>query len=102
MHPLYDHATRLVGKPVYVYHATGQVYHGTLQSVVPTGIWVHLSGQPATPANSVQTPFSASHALLVEKTADNDLAPVFWPAAFFAFGALTGLAVAALAYPYYW
>lgn len=102
MHPLYDHATHLVGKPVYVYHTTGQVYHGTLQTVIPTGIWVHLSNQPATPACGVRTPFSASHALLDHRTDDSDLEPVFWPAAFFAFGALTGIALASLAYPYYW
>lgn len=101
MHPLYDHAVCLVGRPIYVYHAAGHVYHGVLQSVAPTGIWVHLSGQNATPAGGAPTPVAAAHATL-DQAAGNELTPVFFPAVFFAFGALAGFAAASLVYPFYW
>ncbi len=101
MHPLYDHAARLVGQPIYVYHAQGQVYHGVLHSVIATGIWVNLCEPNTLPVGGPATPVAATHATL-DASVDSQVAPVFFPAAFFAFGALFGLAAASLAYPYYW
>ena len=101
MHPLYGHAARLVGQPVYIYHAQGRVYHGVLQSVIPTGIWINLCDPNPTPAGGPVASVAPAHATL-DATLDSKVAPVFFPAAFFAFGALFGLAAASLAYPYYW
>lgn len=101
MHPLYGHATRLVGQPIYVYHVQGAVYHGVLQSVIPTGIWVNLCEPNTSPAGGPAAPVAAIHAAH-GAAVDGQVTPVFFPAAFFAFGALFGLAAASLAYPYYW
>lgn len=98
-HPLYPVARRLVGRPVNVHHINGRVYRGQLQSVTPDGIYLM-------PYNNRVVRMSDSES---EVTLDmgpcqtNERAElVYSPAAYFGFGALTGLTVGALASRYYW
>jgi hypothetical protein len=104
MHPLYHHAVRLQGQSVHVHHVSGHVYHGLLQSVTPHGIYL-MPYRPGTRLTSSSTNRSpVLHAVdgqsdsgAVEQDVSGEL--VFFPALFFGFGALTGLAAgSALAY----
>jgi hypothetical protein len=99
-HPLYHHAVRLAGQPVYAHHVNGRVYHGTITSVTRSGIFLmqHPAGTRVVSGGRDQAP-ELSHALggvVVEP------APVYSPAAYFAFGALTGLTAAAVFSPFFW
>jgi hypothetical protein len=100
-HPLYPVARRLVGRPVNVYHRSGTVYCGVLNSVAHHGVYV----SPCVPRTRVisadGSDAQSEHALLAPMDEVNpELA--YSPGAFFAFGALTGLALGALASPYWW
>lgn len=101
-HPLYHQATRLVGQPVYVHHLNGAVHHGTLMSVAPHGIYVmpHPVGTRLASADNVLP--NASHAMQSQGQTSNDIDLVYGPAAFFGFGALTGLTAAAMFSPFWW
>ena len=108
MHPLYPVATRLVGKYVYCSHVGGQVHYGILQSVTTTGIYL-MPTQGANLSNADSRGSQLDLALHSQDQTDSTL--VFFPAAFFAFGALTGLGLGLAAgrrpyygygYPYYW
>ncbi|MDQ0191034.1 hypothetical protein JI721_14745 [Alicyclobacillus cycloheptanicus] len=95
-HPLYPHARRLVGHPVYAYHVSGRVYHGWLHAVTPTGVYMTPIG--ARTVHATDNDAAISHAV-----ASSEGAPllVYSPGWFFAFGALAGLTAASVA-PYYW
>lgn len=100
-HPLYHHAVRLVGQPVFAHHANGRVYHGTITSVTRSGIFLvqHPVGTRMASGGRDDVPM-LSHAI-GGAVAQPD--PVFLPAWFFAFGALTGLTLAAASFwPYVW
>lgn len=91
-HPLYPVACRLVGRPIVAYHVRGSVHHGILQQVAPHGIYMLPYG--AGYASGDKNDLTLNHAM--DSTNRNyDL--VYAPGAFFAFGALTGLTLGALA-----
>ncbi len=89
-HPLYYHARRYEGKQVFVYHQNGVVYQGIVSMVTPTGVYL-LNCHPINRLVSDQAD---------EREAKLEL--VYVPGAYFAFGALTGLTLGALAYRLYW
>jgi len=94
-HPLYHHARRLVGQPVYAHHRNGRVIYGTLLSTTPQGIYLaHQQnyGMMCAPLVDAQADFL--YAINQEKVIDASL--VYSPGGYFAFGALTGLTAAAL------
>ncbi|WDL96851.1 hypothetical protein [Alicyclobacillus sp. ALC3] len=101
MHPLYHHARRLVGRPVYIHHVTGQVYMGTLHSVTHNGIYVmpNVRGAGLGMA-SLQTQGALSVDASSEKQANIEL--VYSPGWYFGWGALAGLSAAAIAAPFFW
>ncbi|GMA56672.1 hypothetical protein C7445_101358 [Alicyclobacillus sacchari] len=93
-HPLYPVARRLVGRHVIAHHINGRSYPGILHSVYDHGIYlIH-----ATPASSDK---EASFITLSETPSGDTVDHVYAPASYFAFGALTGLTLGALARPYY-
>ncbi|GMA51479.1 hypothetical protein GCM10025857_28360 [Alicyclobacillus contaminans] len=100
-HPLYPVACRMIGRPVIAHHISGRRYHGVLQSVTRQGIYL----MPTT-GSRLASASEAVSATLADNTAEESVnaAPVFAPAAFFGFGALTGLTLGALAFGpgYYW
>ncbi|MCL6443909.1 MAG: hypothetical protein K6T83_10715 [Alicyclobacillus sp.] len=102
-HPLYGHALRLVGKPVYAHHIRGRSYHGILQSVAPHGIYMtlHGPGMRLMSGDAVNMEHAIDAQLaMTGQSADAEL--VYSPGAYFAFGALTGLTLGALASPWWW
>jgi hypothetical protein len=94
-HPLYHHAVRMVGRPVYAYHVSGRTHYGTLQSVAQHGVYIMPQSPRVRMVNMEQEGVSDFQ----DANVDVDAQLVFAPAAFFAFGALTGLALAS---PYYY
>ncbi|RIV22906.1 hypothetical protein D2Q93_08755 [Alicyclobacillaceae bacterium I2511] len=94
-HPLYYQAVRLRGQPVYVQHVNGRVYRGTLMSVLPHGVYL----MPRPTQAALMSDFSQSD---VFKTHPGDVELIYSPVSYFAFGALAGLGVAALAAPLWW
>ncbi|WAH37821.1 hypothetical protein [Alicyclobacillus dauci] len=96
-HPLYPVARRYLGRPVNAHHKNGQVYSGILQNVTDRGIYLlpvsHTSYETR----------STNFCTLGEAKDNRDLTQVYSPAGFFAFGALSGLTLGALASrpPYY-
>lgn len=99
-HPLYHHALRLAGQPVYAHHVNGRVYHGTITSVTRSGIFLVPHPVGARMAGGVR----AESAELLHAIGGGDAKPelVYSPGAYFAFGALTGLTVAAAFAPFFW
>lgn len=95
-HPLYGHALRLVGKPVYVHHVSGRTYHGLLHSTTPKGVYLLPFQSQGRLMSGLSSDNILEHIGNVEfeKTAKMDL--VYSPALYFGFGALTGLTAAAL------
>lgn len=89
-HPLYPVAQRLVGRHVHVYHRNGQVFPGYLQSVNSRGIYLVHSSYASADDTSIS-------AVTLGEASDADVTPVYSPAGFFAFGALSGLTLGALA-----
>ena len=98
-HPMYHYASRLVGKQVYVHHMNGTMYHGTLTAVQPSGVYVFLHPPGSRFATANSTDLDLQRAI---GSADVDAEMVYWPGAYFAFGALTGLTAAALFSPFVW
>ncbi|MDP9727179.1 hypothetical protein ACOJUR_12945 [Alicyclobacillus tolerans] len=92
MHPLYHHAIRLRGQSVYVHHLNGTVYHGVLHSVTTKGIYL-LPHRPGGRLASAQSNELQGQNALHEPQ-DMQLEEIFFPAMFFGFGALAGLAAA--------
>lgn len=88
MHPLYHHARQYVGRPVYVHHMNGRVYHGTLLNAAPHGIYV-MEHPPGTTLSRAE-----------QDSVDAEL--VYAPGRYFAFGALTGLTLGAMAGGLWW
>jgi hypothetical protein len=98
-HPLYPVARSMVGRPVNVHHINGRRYRGTLQSVAPHGIYLlPHGGRLASGSKSTESVELAEN----HQLRDEDVNLVYAPAAFFGFGALTGLTLGALAGGYYW
>lgn len=97
-HPLYFHARRLVGRPVYARHMNGRVYHGWLNSVTPQGVYVSPvgAGQVAAKTDSADVDFAAQ-----ANTDQLEVDCVYGPGWYLAFGALAGLTAASVA-PYFW
>ena len=97
-HPLYYHAMRYVGRPIYVYHQNGYVYHGTLSMVSRSGIYV-LNCRPIGHPVNYQSDSSKSVTDLLDVTHNEEAkgSLIYVPGAYFAFGALTGLTLGALA-----
>lgn len=87
MHPLYYQARGMVGQPVYVHHRNGRTYHGTLQSVTEHGIYL----MPHAPGARL-----ASHEEAAKTSCDLNAVLVYYPGAYFGFGALAGLTLGAL------
>jgi len=87
MHPLYYQARQLVGQPVYVHHVCGRTYHGTLQSVTSHGVYL-LPYAPGARLASSESPSAAEN--------DCNATLVYYPAAYFGWGALAGLTLGAL------
>ncbi len=96
-HPLYPVAQPLVGRPVNVYHVNGRVYCGVLDSVAPHGIYVI---QPRALVSGTHD--TTSITVADNRSAESTLDLVYSPAAYFGFGALTGLTLGALAGGWYW
>ncbi|OFW78161.1 MAG: hypothetical protein A2201_06285 [Alicyclobacillus sp. RIFOXYA1_FULL_53_8] len=99
MHPLYPVASRLVGRQVYCSHVSGRVYRGLLQSVTPGGIYL-MPGATMATATDEELAVDIKN----DSLAQDEPTLVFFPAAFFAFGALAGLGLgyAAGRSPYYY
>ncbi|QQE79876.1 hypothetical protein [Alicyclobacillus sp. SO9] len=97
-HPLYHHAVRLTGRPVYVHHLDGRVSQGILHSVTYDGVYL-LNCRPAYLAS-----FEEHDTQLDVSDASNRAEPelIYAPGAFFAFGALAGFTAGALAGRYWW
>ena len=94
-HPLYYKAVHLMGQPVYVQHFNGRVYHGTLMAVHPDGLYLM-----PTPSGNVLMSNSSQES--TSELQQEDLELIYSPASYFAFGALAGLGIAALATPFWW
>lgn len=96
MHPLYPVARRMVGQPVTAIHVNGTTHSGLLQSVAPHGIYMG-------PMPRMVSATSDSRDVKPLGTSDiADIELVYSPLGYFAFGALTGLTLGALASrPYY-
>lgn len=107
-HPLYPIARRMIGRSVIAHHVSGRTYPGYLQSVQPHGIYLLPYARRVSYETSDSSRLETQHAIANES--HQELEQVFAPAAFFGFGALTGLTLGALAfgpgygyYPgYYW
>lgn len=99
MHPLYHHARRLIGRPVYVYHVNGRVYAGHLHSVTHDGIYV-LPVQGSVGMATADFSDDGMEYALAAKPPKWQL--VYSPGWYFGWGALAGLSVAALAAPFMW
>ncbi|GMA63781.1 hypothetical protein NZD89_00445 [Alicyclobacillus fastidiosus] len=98
-HPLYPVACRLVGRVVVAHHVTGRKYVGVLHSVSTSGIYL----RQYTAAVSFNHNEENSVELSIQKgVQDDQVSLVYSPLGYFAFGALTGLTLGALATaPYY-
>ncbi len=94
-HPLYYQAKRCIGRPIYLHHANGRVYHGIVHAVTPNGVYVLYSrpvyGMASASSEDTDQPYADAHVELV-----------YFPGAYFAFGALTGLTLGTLAGAYLW
>lgn len=101
MHPLYHQARRLVGRPIYVHHVSGQLYAGTLHSVTNHGIYVmpHAQGRSLGMVVS-QVPRPALE--YTDGATPNETTLVYSPGWYFGWGALAGLSAAAIAAPFLW
>lgn len=98
-HHLYPVAQRMLGRHVYAHHVSGRVYPGILQSANPRGIYlIRTNGYQYVSLDQKNGDFAT-----LDATHDRaDVQEVYGPAAFFGFGALTGLTLGALASrPYY-
>lgn len=85
-HPLYYRAERWVGQTVCAYHINGSMYTGQLLSVNPRGIYIMQQAvRPIAATDDKQT------------IAAGNVELIYSPAAFFGFGALTGLTLGAAA-----
>lgn len=95
-HPLYPVARKYVGKHVHVHHISGRVYQGVLHSCNRHGIYL-------LPVSYASYGGSDDMTALQAAPKDLDAREVYSPASFFAFGALSGLTLGALASrpPYY-
>lgn len=89
-HPLYGHALRCVGKQVNIYHVNGLIYTGTLTHVTPTGVYL-LNTRPVMGYASLQGDSQTEEPTLI-----------FYPGAFFAFGAMAGLGLGLAASALWW
>lgn len=97
VHPLYHHACRLVGRPVYAHHFNGRVYHGWLHTVHANGVYLTPMGTRPVSAADPET-----HIIQLNEAPNNNSPEhVYAPGWYFAFGALAGLTAAAVA-PYFW
>jgi hypothetical protein len=102
-HPLYYQCRGWVGRNVTVHHLNGTVYQGTLMNVAPHGIYMLQQrriqpGYVSYEGNSHQDIVSGESAH--EVGADARL--VYYPGSYFAFGALAGLSLGALAGGFLW
>ena len=102
-HPLYYRAVRLVGRPVCAHHICGRMHHGTLLHVTHGGIFLlpYPAGARLAGADGEQARPVRACAGQTDAGAQLAYAPAP-PAVYFAFGALTGLTIAALAAPFVW
>ena len=98
-HPLYPIARGMVGRPVYAHHMNGTTFYGVLQSVAPHGVYL-LNARRVALAGATMPAANGEYAL-AEQVSDNDVDLVYAPGAYFAFGALTGLTLGALASPWW-
>ena len=100
-HPLYYHAVRFVGKPVYAAHRNGNIYHGVLSTVTQSGVYL-LNCRPVTHFANFHTENTLPISTLPNANQQISVTPelIFAPGLYFTFGALTGLTLGALAY--YW
>lgn len=99
-HPLYPRACRMIGRPVYVHHVSGRVYHGTLLSTTQNGIYL----MPHPPAGRLATAEGGVGLEIGSRCDTTDVRAelVYAPGRYFAFGALTGLTIGALAGGWWW
>ncbi|MFD1673761.1 hypothetical protein [Alicyclobacillus fodiniaquatilis] len=95
-HPLYPVAKKLVGKHVHAHHVSGRIYQGYLHNVNSRGIYLMQTGHASTQG-------AEADVRTLNQANEGDLDTVYFPAGYFAFGALTGLTLGALASrpPYY-
>lgn len=97
MHPLYPVANRLVGKYVYCAHVSGRVHYGLLQSVTSSGVYL-MPSHGIRPIKQDSAEDRLDFAIQQHSFQDNgshqentDTEFVYFPGAYLAFGALTGL-----------
>jgi hypothetical protein len=95
-HPLYPVASRMVGRSVIAHHVSGRTYPGYLQSVQHHGIYLLPHARRVGYETSDPSRLETQHA--IANQSHLELEQVFAPAAFFGFGALTGLTLGALAF----
>lgn len=100
-HPLYHQAFGMVGRYVYVHHLNGQTYPGILQSVTQSGIYL-MPYRPRTVLTHADETYFGLTFAVNKQDVNADFQPVYAPGAYFAFGALAGLSLGALASPYVW
>ena len=102
-HPLYFQSRGWVGRTVLVHHRNGRIYSGTLVHVEPHGLYLMpnrvqpgLMSCPETPSQVGDSKLNPS------QSAGIDPELVYLGAGYFAFGALAGLTLGAMAGGLYW
>ncbi|WAH38825.1 hypothetical protein [Alicyclobacillus dauci] len=99
VHPLYPVASRLVGRHVIAHHVNGRAYPGYLTSVARHGIYMVPARYRVVNMDGLDEPTFRE---IDSCDSEEDFDLVYAPAAYFGFGALTGLTLGALAGGYYW
>ncbi|EPZ49206.1 hypothetical protein [Alicyclobacillus acidoterrestris] len=99
MHPLYPVACRMVGCSVVAHHVYGRKYAGVLQSVTPSGIYLLHSRVVVSFNNNDERSVGFS---ILKDVEGGQADLVYGPAAYFGFGALTGLALGGAAGGFFW
>lgn len=97
-HPLYPVARRLVGRPIVAHHINGRAYPGILHSVQSHGIYMYHTSLASFDEGDKDV------MALGDLESSENTEEIYAPFGYFAFGALTGLTLGALARPYgyYW
>lgn len=104
VHPLYHRARGWIGQTVIVHHMNGSVHQGTLVGVEPHGIYVvpHRA-RAGLMCHQRDKDFGSNEVRLLDSYGQSlDAEHIYAPASYFAFGALAGLGLGAMAGGLYW
>ncbi len=102
-HPFYYQSRGWVGRTVTVHHLNGTIYQGTLMNVAPHGIYLlqHRRVQPGYVSYEGNSDTNSAFRESVDAVGA-DIRLVYAPGSYFAFGALAGLSLGALAGGLWW